>query len=588
MHSQPPFGGRCARAALLGLVVLGITAVSCRRAETPPPESAAVTSANQKLQATEAGPVWFEDLTGTTGLTFTHSSGHRTRHWMPEIESGGVGLLDYDGDGLLDVFCVNGGDLNQPQSISGHKLYRNLGGFRFQDVTEAAGVGGRADYGMGVACADYDNDGDMDLLVTHVGGCLLYQNQGNGRFKDVTTASGLGLKAWGTSAAFVDLDGDGFLDLYVANYLNWSQATELDCRSRGGEPDYCSPLNYKAAAVDSLFRNRGDGTFESLGERVGLPVGDGHGLGVATGDFDRDGWTDIYVANDATPNALWLNRGPWTFQNEAMLRGCALNLHGIPRAGMGVVAVDLGQRGWLDLFITHLVNEGNGFFENQGGNFTDVLLPNGPTQGSLPFTGFGVGFHDFNNDGHLDLYIANGRVRLGAVDLDPGDPYAEPNTLMRGLGGRRFEHVSPAGGVSKGREFASRAVAFGDLDNDGSLDAVVVNKDGPVHLLRNRIGGRAKSVRLRVLRTSGTVAFNAMVRLEAGGQTQWRQVSPNEGYCASHDPRVHFGLGTASRIDRICVRWPSGAAESFGPFESGAEVELREGKGTRGERLFDW
>lgn len=560
-----------AGSALLTLTIL-LCSAGCDNTpprSTPTPSSASPT----------ASP-WFTDLGGSTGLSFTHSSGHAQRFWMPEIESGGVGLLDFDRDGLLDVFCVNGGDqLNQANAVSQHRLYRNLGGFKFQDVTASAGVAGRADYGMGIACADYDNDGDTDILITHVGGCLLYRNENNGRFTDVTQAAGLAHAAWGTSAVFVDLDQDGYLDLFVANYLNWSKATEIQCQSRGGQPEYCSPLNYKAPAIDSLFHNQGNGTFVLVSQKAGLDRAFGHGLGVATADFDGDGRLDLFVANDATPNQLWINRGGFRFEDEALLRGCALNLNGATRAGMGVVAVDLAQRGSFDLFVTHLVNEGNGVFLNSGGYFLDTVSPIGPQQSSHAYTGFGVGFHDFDNDGVLDLYVANGRVRLGATDLDPKDPYAEPNSLLRGIGRGFFEVISPQGGTTNRLLGTSRAAAFGDLDNDGSIDIVVVNKDGPVHLLKNTAGSVNHSIQFRVRTANGMDAFNAVVQLEVDGRQQWRQVAPNEGYCASHDPRVHFGMGKATRVDAARVRWRSGTLEEFGPFDHGKTIELREGKG---------
>jgi hypothetical protein len=529
---------------------------------------------------TEAPSPWFEEIAAAAGLEFRHVSGHTTRFYMPEINVGGVGLLDFDGDGWLDVYCVQGGYLDPAASTNrpANKLYRNLGNWRFQDVTAQAGVGDTG-YGNGCACADYDGDGDSDIYVTNSGTNVLYRNNRNGTFTDVTGQARVGHIGWGSSAAFFDYDADGHLDLAVANYLNWSRDREVNCYSRGGLPDYCSPLNYKAPAMDTLYHNNGDGTFEDVTLAAGLEKAYGHGLGVATGDFNLDGRLDLYVANDAMPNQLWINQGNGRFTDEAVLRGCAVNSMGMSEAGMGVVAVDLLQRGQLDLFVSHLVGEGNRLFLNTNGYFIDWIRPRGPGAPSLPFTGFGVGFFDFDNDGLFDLFVANGRVRYGHDQLDPNDPYAEPNTLLRGAGGGDFGEVLPRGGTDPVLTATSRGCAFGDLDNDGGIDIVVINRDGPAHLLRNRVAARGHWIRFRVLNARGTDAHNALVRLEAGGRTQYRQVQPNEGYCSSNDPRVHFGLGTVTRAERVIVRWPGGGEESFGPFDAGRVYELREGKG---------
>ena len=530
---------------------------------------------------------WFEEVAAKAGFNFRHSSGHNRRFYMPEMVTGGVGLLDYDNDGLLDIFCVNGGSLDPSlTNRPGCRLYHNLGKWKFEDVTERAGVGGHGEYGMGCACGDYDGDGYVDIYVTNLGRNLLYRNNGDGTFADVTVRAGVECNSWSTSAAWFDYDGDGNLDLVVANYLKWSKDTEVDCFSRGGLPDYCSPLNYKAPAMDTLYHNRGDGTFENVTLSAGLDKAYGNGLGVVCADFNNDGRIDIYVANDGMPNQLWINQGNGGFKDEAMIRGCAVNSLGVPRAGMGVAAVDLNQHGWLDLFITHLVGEGNGLFVNTNTNFVDFVTPKGPGAHSLPYTGFGLGFADFDNDGELDLYIANGRVKLGTTDLDPNDPYAEPNNLLRGSGSRQFEEVMPQGGVGKPLVATSRGLATGDLDNDGGVDIVIINRDGPAHLLRNIISPRGNWFMARVLNRRNCYAMNAILQIEAAGRTYWRYVIPNESYCSSNDPRIHCGLGNSKKIERVIVRWPNGEEESFGPFDADRLYDLREGTGEKTSGAF--
>lgn len=538
---------------------------------------------------TSASSPWFTNVVAGSGLTFQHRSGQTGRYWLPEMETGGVGLLDYDGDGLLDVFCVSGGTLDPAHpGPPGHRLYRNLGNWKFADVTAAAGLECPDGYGMGCAVGDYDGDGRPDLYVTQLGSNHLYHNLGDGRFADVTTTAGVAVGAWSTSAAFVDYDGDGWLDLVVVNYVKWSPAVEMECFSAGGRRDYCSPKNYHAPTPTVLLHNRGNGTFEDVTQAAGLDRVYGNGLGLATGDFDHDGRVDFFVANDATPNQLWLNQGKGRFVDEGPLRGCALNSMGVPRAGMGVVAVDLFQRGWLDLFVSHLVGEGNGLFWNQKGIFLDSLTPEGPMAGSLPFTGFGVALSDFDNDGKLDLYVANGRVRLGPEPWSAIDPYAEPNTLRRGMGAGRFAEVRPVGGTMEPLVATSRGLAVGDLDNDGAPDVVVVNRDGPVHLLRNLTGNSGRWVQFALTGRDGRDVRNAVLRLETADGVQWREHQPNQGYCSSQDPRVHFGLGAKGTGGQLWVRWSDGSAEDFGVLAAGKIHPIRAGTGRPAPGKFDW
>jgi hypothetical protein len=545
-----------------------------------PAPSEKLGSETKPLPSTNTAEPWFEDVGAGANVTFVMQLGHREgRYLMPEVKGGGVGVLDYDGDGLLDIFCVQAGSLypdvtNRPT----HKLYHNLGDWKFQDVTEAAHVAGNGCYGMGCAAGDYNNDGRIDLYVTALGTNALYRNNGDGTFTDVSLQAGVGGNgAWGMSAAFFDYDLDGHPDLVVANYIRWSREIEVECYSRGGLPDYCSPLNYNAPSMGTLYHNRGDGTFENVTLAAGLDKAYGYGLGVICADFNQDGWPDIFMANDATPNQLWINQRDGTFKDEALIRGCAVNGMGMSEAGMGIAVVDIFERGVFDLFVTHLAGEANRLFHNTGnGYFEDLVTPKGPGAISWPYTSFGVGFFDFDNDGILDAYVANGRVKRGVTDFDPADPYAEPNNVLRGLGAGDFEEVFPQGGTNPTLIAASRGAAFGDLDNDGGIDIVVTNRDRPVHLLRNVVGRHGHWIMFRVLNRAGSDAVGAVACLEAAGKRHWRQVQPNQSYCSTNDPRLHFGLGKAQRVDRITIRWPRGEEESFGPFEADRLYEVRE------------
>jgi hypothetical protein len=542
---------------------------------TAPPAHSATNSGGTRTVLAEP---WFEESAAAAGLDFRHVSGATGRFWIPEMMSGGVGLLDYDQDGLLDVFCVQAGALGTPGSQTpGHRLYRNRGEGKFQDVTLAAGITGTG-YGMGCGCADYDGDGDTDIYVTNVGTNVLYRNEGNGTFTDVTAAAGVGHRGWGTSCAFFDYDLDGHLDLVIANYLNWAPEREVECFSRGGQRDYCSPMNYQAPAMDTLYRNLGNGRFEDVTRAAGLDRAFGNGLGVVCADFSGDGRPDIYVANDAMPNQLWINNGQGQFRDEAMIRGCAVNALGIAEAGMGVATITSATNGLPDLFITHLVGEGNRLFVNRNGFFQDQVTPKGPGAVSMPLTGFGVGFGDLNHDGELDLYVVNGRVKLGQSQHDPRDPYAEPNTLLQGIGAGQFLEV-PNAGLKQPALATGRGMAIGDLDNDGDLDLVINNRDGPLRFLRNVSPKKGHWSMFRVLDQNHRDAIGATLQITAGAVTHWRRVAPHEGYCSSNDPRVHCGLGDAARVDRVLVRWASGKTEIFGPFAGDQLQTLEQGKG---------
>lgn len=553
---------------VLGILLAAIVVfVSCQRPST---DGRVVT----------ASAPWFEDVAVQRGLTFVYRSGHTDRHYLPEIMGGGAALLDMDNDGDLDVYLVQAGDLLDPASHRpGNRLFRNRGDGSFEDVTNGSGAEVRG-YGMGVTAGDYDNDGDTDLYVTNLGPNVLLRNDGGGRFTDVSTTARVADPRWSTSAAFVDYDADGDLDLYVANYIDWSPSVERDCYSLTGVPDYCAPRNYDAPIRDTLYRNEGGGVFTDISVQAGLGAAFGNGLGVAPGDFDGDGRLDIFVANDGMPNQLWLNRGQGRFEDVALIRGCAVDLDGKAKAGMGVHATDVDDDGDLDLLVVNLDGESDSFYRNDGDYFSDETAAVGLRVTSRPFTRFGMALLDFDNDGYLDLYEANGRVGRQS-ELYSSDPFAEPNLLLRGTSAGRFEEVMLRGGTSAPLVATSRAAAFGDLDNDGGVDLVVVNRDAPAHLLRNVVQGRGHWITVRVVDEHGRDAFGATVTLSAGGRRLRRDVTAAYSYLASNDPRVHVGLGSETRVADVKVRWVDGSVESFGELEADRRVILRRGAGRR-------
>ena len=522
------------------------------------------------------GVSWFEEVAAERGLVFAHRSGHETEHYMPEAMGGGAALFDMDEDGDLDVYLVQSGSLVRPAGNQpSNRLFRNDGTGHFEDVTNGSGAGDPG-YGMGVAAGDYDLDGDVDLYVTNVGSNTLLQNEGDGTFTDRTGVSGTGHTGWGTGAVFFDYDLDGDPDLYVVNYIYWSKENENDCYGPVGEPTYCGPRSYNAPASDVLYRNNGDGTFTDVTVGAGIDRNVGNGLGVVSGDFDGDGWLDVFVANDGSLNQLWINLRNGEFTDVALVRGCAADQDGLAKAGMGVATADIDDDGDLDLLVGNLFEEGDSFYRNEGSFFSDITAVAGLGVAPRLFTRFGLGWIDFDNDGYLDLFEANGRVKYQS-NLFSEDLYAEPNLLFRGGPDGRFEEILPRGGTTETLIATSRAAAFGDVDGDGGVDIVVVNRDLSVHLLRNTVSDRGNWILFRL----PEAAEGTVVTLDVDGRTIRRDVRRGHSYLAANSPRVHFGLGRAGRVDEVSVRWLDGTRESFGFFDAGQVVTLRRGRGTR-------
>ena len=551
----------------------------CAAACAPSQDSG--TSSASAASTAPTAPPWFEELAASRGIDFVHRSGHETRHPLPEIMGGGAALFDMDGDRDLDLLLVQSGRISAtPGTPAGHKLYRNRGDGAFDDATVGSGVGEVPGYGMGAASGDYDNDGDVDLYLTNLGANVLLQNDGKGRFADVTRTAGVPGSGWSTSATFADLDADGDLDLFVTRYLDWRIEIERECYSLTGLPDFCSPKNYDAPTSDLLFRNNGNGTFTDISRAAGLSAAVGNGLGVIADDVNGDGRLDLFVANDGTPNHLWMNMGGMRFAESALMAGVAIDQDGAPKAGMGVHAADLDDDGDNELIVMNLDTESDSFFRNEGKFFVDDTVKVGLRVVSRRFTRFGVALLDFNNDGLLDLYEANGRVGLQA-EAFAKDPYAEPNLLFRGVTGGRFEEVTPRGGTAQPLIATSRAAAFGDLNNDGGIDIVVSNRDAAPHLLRNIAPNRGHWLLLRVVERSGRDAIGATLSIVAGGRTIRRDVRTGYSYLAANDSRVHVGLSDLRLVDGMTVRWADGTRERFGPFEADRIVEIRRGGGPR-------
>ena len=523
---------------------------------------------------------WFREEAARRGVDFIHRSGHANRHLLPEIMAGGVALVDVDGDDDLDLYLVQSGRIGAPGAESANRLYLNRGDGRFNEAPDAAGAADRG-YGMGVAAGDYDNDGDADLYVTNLGPNTLLRNDGRGRFKDVTRQAGVGDAGWGTAAAFLDLDGDGHLDLFVVNYLNWTPAIEQDCSATALHPTYCGPNVYQAPAMDRLYRNNGDGTFTDATFAAGVNVAFGNGLGAVGADFNNDGRTDVFVANDTMLNQLWLNQGNLRFTDGCMVWGCAVDEHGIAKAGMGVAAADFDDDGDSDLLVVNLERQTDSLFRNEGAYFVDATRATGLSAPSMRHTRFGVALADFDNDGLLDLYEANGKVQLSGPAQ--GDGYAEPNTLFRGVrtadGGFRFVELAPPANARPALVHTSRGVAVGDLDGDGGLDLVVANRDATPYVLMNRTK-RGHWARFRVLTRHGRDAPAATVAASVGEARLRRDVQPAASYLASSHPHAHFGLGEHAQARDVEVIWPGGAREAFGDFAAGNTHTLREGGGT--------
>jgi len=579
---------RRVRASAALCAILAISGCG-RREAAPPNPSGAGTSAPGALggDAGQPAEARFDDATSEAGLGFLHVNGATGQKFILETLGSGVCVFDYDGDSRQDVYFVQSGRLPgyAPKGPLRSSLYRNLGGGRFEDATSKAGVGGPDRYGFGCVAGDVDGDGDRDLYVTYYGSNVLYRNNGDGTFTDVTDRSGAANGRWSASASLADADGDGDLDLYVAAYVTFDEANNLYCgENRPGWRTVCHPRNFDPQP-DAFYRNRGDGTFEDATTAAGILDTTGKGLGVVWGDYDGDGDQDLYVANDDTPNFLWRNRGNGTFEEVAGLVGVALSEDGIPQAGMGTDMADYDNDGRLDIFVTNLSEETNELYHNDGnGLFSDRTFVSGLGAPSLLDLGFGTFFFDMDDDGDQDVFVGNGHIIDNIGLYSDTITFEQRAGLYRNLGTGRFDRLAYPDGAPLGRRYVVRGAVPFDFDDDGDLDILLTQNNGPALLLRHQ---GAPSRHWVTVSLAGAApnrdAVGASVELQAGGARQVRYARTASSYLSQGDRRLHFGLGSAPAIDAIVVRWPGrrGFTESFQPVPVDRFVTLEQGKGKR-------
>ena len=529
----------------------------------------------------------FRDVTEASGVRFRNAASHTPEKYLLESMTGGVAMFDYDGDGWLDLFFVNGAALSNPMGPGDkpdksdprywNRLYRNNRDGTFTDVTEKAGLRGHS-YGMGVAVGDYDNDGRPDLYVTNFGSNILYRNNGDGTFTDVTEKAGVAGGGWSVSACFVDFDRDGRLDLVVTRYLDWDFSRNPYCGERkAGYRAYCHPDQFRAA-THLVYRNNGDGTFTDVSAKSGVAAAPGKGLGIAVNDFDRDGWPDLFIANDSFPQQLFRNKRDGTFEEMGLIQGLAYDDDGHTFAGMGADFQDYDNDGWPDVFVNALANQRYGLFRNVSGAFEYVSGPSQVAAITQQHSGWGAKFADFDNDGWKDIFVAQGHVMDNIELTQPSLKYLEPPLLMRNAGNGKFVDVSARGGDIFRTPLAARGAAFGDLNNDGFLDVAINCNDRPAVILRNEGGNGNHWLMLDLVGTaSNRDGIGAKIRVVSeSGLVQHSMVSRAGSYLSSNDKRAHFGLGSAKRAALVEIAWPSGTLQKLKDVAAGRIVKVEE------------
>lgn len=514
------------------------------------------------------------------GIDFVHEPGVQGDYHMPESLGSGGALFDYDNDGDLDIYLINGA-FRDGRSIVKNHLYRQEQDGTFTDVSDQSGLGDSA-YGMGCAVGDIDNDGHLDIYVSNDGPDQLFRNRGDGTFQNITAIANIDNRDWGCSVTFSDIDRDGYLDIYVVNYVAYDSG--VICTDQAGRPDYCGPAGFPGIA-DKLFRNNGNLTFTDISQSAGIAVAPHKGLGVVSLDFNNDHYMDFYVSNDGENNQLWINRQNNTFSDRALIKGLAVNQLGYMEAGMGIAVGDVDNDRDNDLFVTHLRGESNTYYRNDGDfGFFDDTRSGRLAQISLPYTGFGTGFLDLNNDGDLDLAIANGRVTRGTLltknrPAKYWDDYAEPNMLFENDGSGQFDVAYRNSDFCRSID-NSRGLSFGDIDNDGDVDMLVTNEGGHARVYRNDLTEKGNWLLVRAVDPQlKRDALGARVTVVSGSKEWTRSAISGYSYLAANDLRVHFGLGHHLQVDRVEILWPDGEPEIFADIAINSIITLQKGQG---------
>lgn len=522
--------------------------------------------------------VKFTDVTASAGIKFTHNSGRSGKKFLPETMGAGAAFFDADGDNRPDILLLNSKDWQARGRRSIGALYRNNGNGTFTNITAGSGLDVEM-YAMGVAAADFDNDGRMDVYITALEGDRLFRNEGRGKFRDVTKTSGIANANFGTSAAWLDYDKDGNADLFVANYVQWTMKGDLWCSLDGATKSYCTPESYKGT-MSKLYRNVGGGRFEDVTKKAGMADANSKSLGVAVLDYNMDGWPDLFVANDTQPNKLYRNRGNGTFTEEAVGAGVAFGEDGVARGAMGVDAADYDRSGRPHLLVGNFSNQMLGLYHNEGGLFVDEAPRSPVGRASLLSLAFGVFFFDYDLDGHPDIFAANGHIDEEIGRVQPKIQFRQPPLLFRNNGKGRFENASAAVGPEFVRPVVARGAAYADYDGDGDLDVLITTNHGPAFLYRND-GGNANSwITLRLQGTkSNRSALGATVRIESGSGKQWQTVRSGSSYCSQSDLALTFGLGRDAAVGVIEVLWPSGARQRFTNLPAKQRLIIDEAKG---------